>query len=69
MTPEERKTEFNRLFESIPGKNIDRVKAVAEVLFCRHNTVRIWRIKNPTRIIPEAKLMMLKRHFEGQAQA
>jgi hypothetical protein len=68
MTPQERKTEFNRLFESIPGKNIDRVKAVAEVLFCRPNTVRIWRIKSPTRIIPEAKLLMLKRHFAAATE-
>ena len=63
MTKEQRKAEFDRLFESIPGKNIERLHAVAEVLYCKLNTVRIWRMAQPPRVIPEAKLMMLKKHF------
>ena len=62
MTPQERQAEFNRLFDALPGKkNIDRLKRVADILFCKVNTVRIWRMKSPPRVIPEAKLMILKR--------
>ena len=63
MTPEQRKAEFDKLFDSLPGKNVERIRAVADVLFCRENTVRIWRMKQPTRVIPESKLKMLQRHF------
>ena len=62
MTTDERRAEFNALFEALPEKrNIDRLKRVAGLLFCKVNTVRIWRMKNPPRVIPEAKLMILKR--------
>jgi hypothetical protein len=63
MTPEQRKTEFNRLYEALPGKNTDRIKLVCEALFCKPNTVRVWRMKQPTRVIPESKLKVLQRHF------
>lgn len=59
----DRKHEFDKLFESLPGKNIDKIRAVCGALFCRENTVRTWRMRNPPRVIPEAKLKMLKRHF------
>jgi hypothetical protein len=61
MTPQERKTEFDKLFATIPGRFIkDRIKIVQSILFCTESTVRIYLIKNPTRIIPEAKLKILK---------
>lgn len=61
MTPEQRKAEFDRLYESIPGKNTDRIKRVCDVLFCKPNSVRIWRMAKPPRVIPEAKLRILER--------
>jgi hypothetical protein len=61
MTPDQRKQEFDRLFEAIPGKNVERIRRVAEVLYCKENTVRIWRMKRPPRMIPEAKLRILQR--------
>lgn len=67
MTATDRKREFDKLFESLPGKNIEKIRAVCAVLFCQENTVRIWRMKQPARVIPEAKLKMLQRHF-GQRQ-
>lgn len=65
MTKTERQAEFNRLFETIPGKNTDRIKRVCEILFCLPNSVRIYRMKNPPRVIPEAKLKILQRALEG----
>ncbi|MEY4951604.1 MAG: hypothetical protein RL299_28 [Pseudomonadota bacterium] len=61
MTPIERQAEFRRLFNTIPGKNIDRIRRVCEVLYCQPNTVRIWSMKHPPRTIPEAKLRILAR--------
>ena len=61
MTPKERQAEFNRLFESIPGKNTERITRVCEILFCKPNSVRIYRMKTPPRVIPEAKLKILQR--------
>ena len=62
MIPKDRQSEFNRLFDALPGpKNTDRIEAVCGALFCKPNSVRIWRMKNPPRIIPEAKLRILKR--------
>lgn len=66
MTATDRKREFDKLFDSLPGKNIEKIRAIAAVLFCKDNTVRIWRMKQPTRVIPEAKLKMLQRHFQPQ---
>lgn len=68
MNPDQkrRKEEFDRLFNSLPGKNVERLRAVADVLFCKTNTVRIWRMKEPPRVIPDAKLQMLQRHFAAR---
>jgi hypothetical protein len=63
MTPAERKAAFDKLFDSLPGKNVEKIRAVADTLYCRENTVRIWRMQKPTRVIPESKLKMLQRHF------
>lgn len=66
MTPQQRKAEFDRLFESLPGpRNIDRLRWVSEALFCKINTARIWRMKTPPRVIPEAKLRILQRAVKG----
>ncbi len=66
MTPEDRKREFDKLFDSLPGKNVEKLRTVAGVLFCQENSVRIWRMRRPPRVIPESKLRILQRHF-GQA--
>lgn len=57
-----RKAEFNRLFESIPGRNKFRVKLVAEILGYKPNTVRVWRMKNQkqVRVISERMLALLR---------
>lgn len=60
MTPQDRKAEFDRLYESIPGRNVDRIKRVCEILFCKPNSVRIWRMAKPPRVIPEAKIKILE---------
>jgi hypothetical protein len=65
MNQKERQAEFNRLFESIPGKNTDRIKRVCEILFCQPNSVRIYRMKTPPRTIPESKLRILQRALGG----
>lgn len=63
MTPTERKQAFDQLFDGLPGKNVEKIRAVADALYCKPNTVRIWRMQKPPRTIPEAKLRMLRRHF------
>lgn len=66
MTPQERQDAFNKLFDSLPGKNVERLRAIAAALYCRENTVRIWRLDKPPRVIPEAKLRLLQRHFASK---
>ena len=61
MTLQERKTAFDALFEALPGKNVERLRVVAGLLYCKINTVRIWRMAKPPRMIPEAKLRILQR--------
>lgn len=68
MTKEQRKAEFDRLFESIPGRNIDRIRAVCGILFCKPNTVRVWRVKTGlNRVIPADKLQILQRELNKTA--
>ena len=61
MTPDQRKTEFDKLFDSLPGKNVEKIRRIADVLCCRENTIRIYRLKKTTRVIPEGKLRILQR--------
>lgn len=56
-----RKAEFDKLFESIPGKNVEKIRRIADVLCCRENTIRVYRLKKPTRVIPDGKLRILQR--------
>jgi hypothetical protein len=63
MTPTTRKQQFDALFESIPGKNIERIRRCTGILFCKENTVRQWRMVKPPRIIPAAKLAILQREL------
>lgn len=61
-----RKAEFDKLFDSLPGKNVEKIRQVAKMLCCRENTVRIYRLKEPTRFIPDGKLQILRREIERQ---
>lgn len=60
MTPQQRQEEFNRLFDAIPGKNMDRIRRVCEILHYQPNTVRIFRMAQPPRMIPERSLRILR---------
>jgi len=66
VTPGQRKQEFDRLFDGMAGKRVERIRAVMAALYCREGTVRQWLMKTPPRIIPEAKLAILKRELSRQ---
>lgn len=66
MAPDQRKIEFDKLFDSLPGKNVEKIRRIADVLCCRENTIRIYRLKKTTRVIPESKLRILQRELSGQ---
>lgn len=69
MTPDQlrRKAEFDQLFDSMPGKNIERLRRIADILCVKENSVRIWRMKRPTRVIPDSKLRIIQRELARQA--
>jgi hypothetical protein len=69
MTNEQRQAEFNRLYETIPGRNIDRIRKVCDILGYKLNTIRVWRIKNPTRFCPERQLRILARELAKESAA
>lgn len=62
MTGQEsaRHAEFNRLFDSMPGKKADRVREVAKAALVRTTTVRAWLLKKPHRVPSERSLALLK---------
>ena len=60
MTREERKAQFDRLFDSLPGRKVEKIRYIAGLLYCAENTVRIWQLREPTRVIPKGKLLILK---------
>ena len=59
MTPNERQAEFNRLFDALPGKNIEKIRRVCAILHLQENTVRLYRMTKPSRYIPERSLRIL----------
>lgn len=65
-----RRDEFNRVFESIEGDDNARIKKVCDILGYRPHTVRILRVrKTPWKVIPQAKLDILKREMQRDADA
>lgn len=70
MTANERRAEFWRLFRAIPGRNIDRLNYVAKTLHYKVNTVRTMTISperpSGTKVMPEAKLLILRREMERE---
>lgn len=71
MTKEERRAEFETLFGKMPGRPVDRIRAICEILHCAEITVRIWRIKGEKsgRVIPEQKLQILKDAMAARSAA
>ena len=60
MTHEQRQAEFNVLFDALPGKNIEKIRRVCAILHLKENTVRLYRLNPPSRIIPERSLKILR---------
>lgn len=58
-----RKAEFDQLFESIPGKNTEKIRRVCEILHYQENTIRILRMANPPRFIPDRMLAILRKEL------
>lgn len=71
MTKEERRAEFETLFDQMPGKPVERIRAICEILHCAEITVRIWRTNGEKsgRVIPEQKLQILKDALAARAPA
>lgn len=63
MTRDERKAAFHSLFDSLPGKRIDRIRKICSVLCCPENTVRVWLCSTAPRVIPESKIRILQREL------
>ena len=65
-----RRDEFNRVFESIPGDDKTRIERVCQILGYKPHTIRVLRCRtNAWKVIPQAKLDILKRELEREAQA
>ncbi|MCE2909393.1 MAG: hypothetical protein LW712_11175 [Burkholderiaceae bacterium] len=62
MTPDQaqRKAEFDRLFESLPGTNVQRIASVCQAIAVKTGTVRIWRLKAPPRVPSQRSIDLLK---------
>lgn len=63
MTRDERKAAFHDLFNSMQGKQIDRIRKIASVLCCPENTVRVYLCSTSPRVIPESKIKILQREL------
>jgi len=60
-TPEQRQAEFRTLFDRLPGpKNADRIRQAAKILHLRENSIRIYRMANPPRVITDRSLAILR---------
>ena len=59
----ERKAEFDAIFDALPGKNIEKLRAVAKVLCLQVNTVRGWRMDEPYRVISPGRLQILRQQL------
>lgn len=60
MTPQERQQEFRALFNSLPGKNIEKIRKVCAILHLQENTIRLYLMRTPSRTIPERSLRILR---------
>lgn len=60
MTAQERQQEFRALFNSLPGKNIEKIRKVCAILHLQENTIRLYLMRTPSRTIPERSLKILR---------
>lgn len=66
----QRRDEFNRVFESIEGDDNTRIAKICEILGYRPHTIRVLRCRaNAWKVIPQAKLDILKRELQREADA
>ena len=66
MTTEQRQQEFRALFNSLPGKNIEKIRKVCAILHLKENSVRLYLMRTPSRTIPERSLKILRDALTGQ---
>lgn len=67
---DKRRDEFNQVFESIEGDDNARIAKICEILGYRPHTVRVLRCRaNAWKVIPQAKLDILKRELQRDADA
>lgn len=67
---ERRRQEFNQVFESIPGDDRARIERVCSILGYQPHTIRVLRCKTKAwKVIPQAKLDILRRELKRDAEA
>ena len=67
---EQRRAEFNAVYDSIPGDDAAKVAKICEILGYEPHTVRVLRVKTKAhKVIPPAKLNILKRELAREAAA
>lgn len=66
MTPQQRQEEFKQLFNSLPGKNVEKIRKVCAILHLQENTIRLYMMRTPSRTIPERSLKILRDALTGQ---
>lgn len=72
LSAEQRREEFDKLFDSMPGKKVDKIREICRILHCKEITVRIWLMSSAVatgRAIPESKLRILQDAFAESAPA
>ena len=63
-----RRAEFNAVFDSIAGDDKARIEKVCAILGYKPHTIRVLRCrKNAWKVIPQAKLNILKRELQREA--
>lgn len=55
-----RKAEYDQLFKAIPGRNIEKIRAVCRIVYCKEQTVRVWNMGTPQRVISDKTLNILR---------
>lgn len=65
-----RREEFNRVFDAIPGDDRARAEKVCAILGYQPHTIRVLRCRTKAyKVIPQAKLDILKRELQREAEA
>lgn len=63
-----RRLEFNQIFAAMPGTDTDKTAKVCEILGYKPHTISILRCKKKAwKVIPAAKLAILKRELQREA--